>query len=65
MAVETFTIEEQIKYYREESREEGFESGVEFSILKMLKRNMPVNEICEIMDLTHEQVIAIKNKMNK
>jgi DNA-directed RNA polymerase specialized sigma subunit len=44
-------------------REEGFKYGVEFSVLKMLKRNIPVNEICEIMGLTHEEVNELKNKM--
>jgi predicted transposase/invertase (TIGR01784 family) len=69
MAVETFTIEEQIKYYREESREEGLEEGLEKArkeiILNMLQRNISINDICEMTGLTYEQVTAIKNKMNK
>ena len=46
---------------RKQGLERGFSNGVEFLILKMLKNNLPIEQIAAITDKTIEEIQAIAN----
>ena len=56
-------IEKGIKKGREEGIEEGMEKGRRETIQNMLRKNMDLDLICEIMKVSSEYVELIRKEM--
>jgi len=64
MKTKTLTIKEELiaqgmEKGRQEGRQEGsMETRYEFA-LKLIKRNVPIDEICDLTDLSYEEVLGL------
>ncbi len=67
--MQLMTWERQRAYDLDAGREEGIEIGAHHKAVEdaenMMKKNYPVDDICEITELSLEQVLEITNRISR